>query len=212
MAISKLLERARSTAVITALIGFAFSLPVEAASLFKGAQFHFRTGPLSATLSGKAAEVSGGRGFSVSNTIDLDGEVFTSSRDSYVIRGILAHDLASAQTMYAYMGVGRRFYLWSNGMVVETMEKGTSVTSVPKWRYYVGADAGFARVVAFNYGPVLEVASTLIDIGVHGGAIYQMTKSLGIDLHLGKSMGFGFSSVTVGCSTTRMFLGLSYFF
>ena len=172
----------------------------------KESQFHFRVGKVSGSYSGP---VSGT--FSVSNSLDFEGEFFTAPKTSWTFRSILAHDLSAGRMMYAYAGVGHNWYLWSDRVKMDAPDGATSFSSIPRWRYYIGADIGISQAIVYTYSPVLQAVSVLIDFGGHCAVIYQVNRSFGIEGQFGYTMGFGFSSVSVGATTNRFLFGVSYY-
>ena len=207
---SKLRLRSYERVALFAVVGLAAALLVlgaDSRAETTGSQFHFRTGMVSGNFGGA---VSGS--FSVTNSMDFDYEIFSATKRSWVLRSIMAYDLTEARLMYAYTGVGRRFYIKSNGMMFDDAQGGNRVSAVPKMRYYLGFDAGISQVVVKTFGTVLQASSALLDLGGHAGLIYQVSKAVGVDAQFGYTIGQGFSSVTVGAKTMRVLLGVSYFF
>ncbi|MEQ1875609.1 MAG: hypothetical protein ABL958_03120 [Bdellovibrionia bacterium] len=170
-------------------------------------QLHVRTG----LLDGKYFGATSGD-FQVTSTLDIDHETFIANRRSRVFRAILGIDLISAKPFYTYAGTGMRFYVNSKGMRFDRSDDQYALMSYPRYRYYFGWDAGIAQVIVRSLGKVLQVVSSMIDIGVCGGAVWQVDRDFGIDLHVGVTSGYGFSSVAVVGYTTRALLGMTYYF
>lgn len=167
-------------------------------------EVHVRTGMISGSYSGP---VSGT--LPSSQLLDGEYELFTGPRSATTFRALIAYDLAKGRVGYGYAGMGRSYYLWGNGVNIESSDnKEASFTSIPKRRYYVGWDLGMSYVVVKEFGTVLTAHSEAIDVGAHLGFIWQVSKSIGIDLHGGYTKGFGFSSVAVSTTTTRIFAGV----
>lgn len=170
-------------------------------------QLQFRTGPISGSFSGPTDGE-----FSVTLPLDFAYEHFLGPRSSWLVRTILAHDSSEGRTAYAYSGIGFRGYFWSRGPRVESGIGGESIQIQPNRRYYYGLDLGISQVLLKSVGSVLEIRTSMIDFGPQVGVIQQMSKNIGLELHLGYTMGMGFSSVTASGNTMRTMLGLSYYY
>jgi hypothetical protein len=181
--------------------------PARAESASKLSQFHFRVGEVKGSFSGS---VTGD--FGVANSIDMDYEIFSASKRSTILRTIICQDLSAARLVYAYAGVGKRYYFKSSGAEWDNSEGGSRVYSVPKRRYYYGIDLGISQVVVKTFGPVLQASSAMFDLGGNLGIIQQLSKSVGLEAQAGVAYGIGFSSVSVSAITERLLVGVSYFF
>jgi len=180
----------------------AFAFERQASS-----QFHFRTGPISGNYSGAAPG-----SFSILTPLDFDYEQFLSPRSSWVIRMILAHDTQAGRVAYAYSGLGYRGYFWSQAVHVDSGTGAERIEVAPKRRYFYGFDLGISQVLLKTVGPVLETRSALIDFGPSLGVIQQVSRKVGVELHLGYTLGLGFSTVTASGSSLRTLVGLSYYY
>jgi hypothetical protein len=193
---------------ISAILLFAFLILISAfAKADDNTQLHIRTG----MLDGKYYGPTGGD-FVVTSTLDIDHETFLANRRSRVFRAILGIDIISAKPFYTYAGTGMRFYLNSKGMYFDRSDESYRILSYPKFRYYLGWDAGIAQVIVRSLGKVLQVVSSMIDVGACGGAVWQVDRNFGVEAHLGLTSGYGFSSVAVVGHTARVLLGVTYYF
>ena len=145
--------------------------------------------------------------FSLFTGIDLGFEFFISNKASWNIRGTFVEDMQRSRLLYMYAGIGRRFYLFSNGFYRSSIQDNRTINIVPRWRYYIGADVGIARVVNGNYGSVFEIASAVVEAGGHGGMIYQISQKIGVEAQVALSIGLGFSTVSLTSTTTRFLVG-----
>ncbi len=168
---------------------------------------HFRGG----YITGKYYGPQDG-GFEVPNALDLEYEVALSSQRSVIMRSMIAMQLETSKVLYTYSGSGMRYYFASKGMQVETEDEHVAFSSIPKWRYYWGWDAGVSTVVVQSLGKVLQVSSTMVDIGVNLGTAYQIDRKFAVELHTGVTNGQGFSSVSVFGYSIRVFGGMIYHF
>ncbi|MFZ9595104.1 MAG: hypothetical protein ACO3A2_03410 [Bdellovibrionia bacterium] len=203
------MQKHRLKMLFTSLLMALSVVPVAQAAPFLGSQFHMRLGLLSSSFYGPTTGSNW-----VPYTFDLEYEIFSSNRSSYTIRSILSFDISTSRMAYAFTGLGRRYYLNSSGLRYE-QESGISgdrVTTIPRFRTYVGAKLGVSQVRVKDFGPALQIPSTLFDLGPDLGAIYQITPSLGVEMNAGASLGLGFSSVSVTGISYYLFLGGSYFF
>jgi hypothetical protein len=182
---------------------------VSAAELTQGSQFDFHFGMLSASFTGPSPQTTGS--FSVTNTLGLAYESFSSAKSSYVFSSVLAYSLAKAQVDYMGVGFGRRFYLGSDGMAFEAVDKGVSIVSVPTWRYYAGFDGNVAMVDALDVTSSYIVEGAVFDLTGEFGIIYQLSRNVGLNFEVGLSYGFGFSSVALGEQSKRFLVGFTKF-
>jgi hypothetical protein len=173
-------------------------------------QLHVRLGLVEGQFTSPIPNTSGV--LSVPNTLDLEYELFSATHRSWYFRGTFAQNLSTARLSYAYAGVGRRFYLGAPGMAFDATDGETRVTEIPKWRYYVGFDLGISQVVVTTFGTALQANSGLVEPGVTAGTIYQVGRSMGLEVSAGASPGIGFTSVSVTSFILRMLFGISYYF
>jgi len=170
-------------------------------------QFHFRTGFVEAKVSGVVTN-----SFRLSLPIDMEYELFRSTRSSYTLRMMIGYDISGARIPYIYTGIGRRFYFSSTGMEVDESGSGMRVVSMPLWRYYFGGDIGLSQTTVTSFGTVLQSQSVGLDLGPNAGIIYQLTKSFGLEFQGGVNFALGFTTVSVNTFTYRALLGGTYFF
>lgn len=173
------------------------------------AQFHFRTGYFHDGFSGP---VNGS--IDTFAAVDLEYEILTSSHASYTIGTTLIYELMTARVHYSGVNIGRRYYLLGGGMSYDYTDSVTAqqIVSIPKWRAYAGAVAGVSQVSVRYLSSAFQTQSSLIEIGSNMGGIYQLTKAIGLELQLGVSLGFGFTTVSVNAFNIRTLLGGTYYF
>jgi len=174
-----------------------------------GSQLHTRMGYFHAGYSLQGVTQTS---VSLMSAFDLEYEMFSEMRGSYTFRTIIGYNFGKSMMDYNYIGLGRRYYLWSDGQPLAVSEGATQISTMPKLRYYVGGDLGISRIVLEPRGTTAEVASSLIDFGGHFGSIYQISPNLGLEAHAGLSYGWGFSRVAAGTVIMKFFLGTSFFF
>lgn len=184
-----------------------FITPTVAMAKTRASQLHLRTGLVYGDYGG---QFSGN--FSVPTALDIDYEVFTHNNRSYHFRFTQAIQLPDSVPFYTYGGGGYRFYFDSKGIVGNQSEPGILISTSPRWRYCVGVDAGIAQVVVQTFGSIVQAVSNMLDIGVNGGLMYQVGENLSLELQVGGSFGYSFSSVPEQGATGRLFLGGAYFF
>jgi hypothetical protein len=193
-----------------ALSFFFWTVPASFSSDdFRDRQLHFRSALLTTNVFGGSIS----RSYSVANTVDLEYETFNHSKASTVFRGTIAHSLELGRTVYAFMGLGRRFYFGSTGISVKTAGNGFEVDHIPKRRYYYGADLGYSSgVISVLKGTPLQTVTSMIDFGGVVGMLYQLSRSNAIEAQFGMSFGYGFSGVAAAAQTTRMLIGFAHSF
>lgn len=185
------------------------SVAMKASEVGNISEIHARTGMVNGKFVGPTVESSGS--FSVLTTLDVEYEKHTQTQQSYLLRGIIAYDQKTALMDYFYAGIGGRYYFQSQGRPLVDTYANDMIRSIPRWRFYGGWDAGLSQVLVITRGPVFQTYSTLFDVGVNGGAIYQLSDRVGLDFQLGYSFGYGFSSVAVVGNTVRALFGATFF-
>lgn len=150
--------------------------------------------------------------FQIPTALDLEYEIFKANKRALIFRSIIAMELETSKPFYTYFGSGYRFYFGSKGMQVDKTDDNINITSVPKWRYYWTIDAGISQAIIRSLGKVLQVTSTMIDIGANIGTTYQIDRRLALELQLGATTGQGFSSVSVIGYSVRALGGVVYHF
>lgn len=182
-----------------------FVVPIslaEAAST--SMQGHVRTGVVQGSFTGADSGE-----FSVVSSLELEGEVFTSSRASILAKATVSLDQQSGQFKYVYMGLGQRFYLLSRGRPVETYQEGVFASQRPNFRFFVEYGLGLAQIQVRSVTESLSVQSTVVELGGGGGTIYQISQNFGISFNLIWSKGFSVSSVSVDSTVIRGMIGVS---
>lgn len=193
----------RGLIVLACLITFANIQTAKADE----SQLHVRFGLLQGHYTGPE-----NGDFTIPNAFDLEYEIFKANQQSLIFRSIIAMELKTSKPYYTYYGSGYRFYFGSKGMQVEKADENISVSSLPRWKYFAGVDVGISQAIIRSLGKVLQVVSTMVDIGVHGGVSYQIDRRLSVELQLGVTSGQGFSSISVIGYSLRALGGLAYHF
>lgn len=185
-------------------------------------QFSIRTGlvkgiysnpiPVESDGDGNVQSELEGGGFMVVPAFDIDIEVFSNPKTSYIARTTIAMDLTDGKMKYNYLGIGARKYFKGAGIARSFQSDNTIIETVPKRRMYYGFDLGFSRVSVVSFGSVLSAVSTGIDFGGHGGYIKQLSSSWGLGVQAGASYAFGISAVSASGINIKLFSGLVYSF
>ena len=200
----------RQLELVAVLVGaWMISVPSQASEEYRNQQLHFRTGMLTTNVFGASLSTS----YSVTNAVDVEYEVFGHSRASTVFRGTIAHSLSLSRTIYAFMGLGRRFYFGSTALSIRSAGNGFEVDRIPRRRYYYGADLGYSSgIISVLKGTPLQTVTSMIDFGGVVGMNYQLSRGNSIEAQLGMSFGYGFSGVAASAQTTRMLIGFAHSF
>lgn len=170
-------------------------------------QLHTSIGMINGSYAGATSNT-----FSISQSLNLEYEIFYNTRMSYVARAQIAIDPTTGKMVYYGGFLGSRYYFKSTGMIFDNTTQDITFRSIPKWRFYMGWDVGIAQVVVAEVGPSLTALSTMLDFGGHVGSIYQLGKTWGIDVQLGYSYGYGFSTVSVTGTAMKLWVGGVYYF
>jgi hypothetical protein len=187
---------------------FILSFSVSAKALdVRDSQFHFRTGMLNGKYSGTFEG-----DFSVTAALDMEFEFFVLSNGAVPFRFIQAMDSPDSRPFYTYAGSGYRYYWRSRGMYSFQKMEGVMIEALPRYRMYLGAEAGVAQVLVKSFGPNVQSVANMFEVGVNVGAIYQITRKLGVEGQAGTTFGYGVSSTPTNGSTVRALIGASYFF
>lgn len=170
-------------------------------------QIHLRLGHVQGHYTGPQSG-----GFSIPTSTDLEYEIFLANQRSLIFRTILSMELETSKPFYSYSGTGMRYYFFSKGMQFDLEDEMVSMSATPRWRYYFGWDLGISQVIVKSLGRVLQITSTMVDIGGCIGTTYQIDRSFALEAHLGVTSGQGFSSVSVVGYSARALAGIVYQF
>ena len=200
----------RQLKIVAVLLGvWIVPFQSDASEDFRSQQLHFRTGMLTTNVFSASLSKS----YSVTNAVDVEYEVFGHSKVSTVFRGTIAHSLSLSRTIYAFMGLGRRFYFGSTAMSVRSAGNGFEVDRIPRRRYYYGADLGYSSgIISVLKGTPLQTVTSMIDFGGVLGMNYQLSRGNSIEAQVGMSYGYGFSGVSASAQTTRILIGFAHSF
>lgn len=186
-----------------ALLAVHFGLIAGAFASTSNVQAHLKGGMVNGTFTGI---VSGG--FSVSTSIEGEGEYLYSSHISLFSRATVALEPSSGQFKYIYMGLGQRYYFLSRGNSLESNYDGMYVEIVPRMRYFADWQLGLSQIQVKAETATLVAQATLLEYGVGLGAIYQVARNIGIEGSLGVSKGIAMSSVSVDSLIIRGLAGV----
>jgi hypothetical protein len=203
-------RRPRPSTLLSLFFLFFFLLPVLTIDEVRAAksQLHVHMGMINGSFSAPNAEP-----FSVSpNPTNLEIEFFLNNKKSLFARMTVALSMETGKAVYVYSGIGMRYYFKSTGNTVSAAEGGTALSTMPKWRYYYGWDLGVSRMIIAEFGPVLNVTTTMLDFGGHMGIIKQMGKAWGLEVQMGLSFGYGMSNISGTGQTMRVMIGGAYYF
>jgi hypothetical protein len=127
---------------------------------------------------------------------------------------MLVNDFSDGRVVYAYSGVGKRYYILSGGIRYDYSNNNSSeqLISFPKWRAYLGGDLGISQLVVQVLSLTTISSTALLEFGPSAGAIFQYDKSFGLELAGGLSAGLGFAGLSTSALTARFFIGGSYYF
>lgn len=169
---------------------------------------HLLVGNVSGSFSGD----SKGQ-FSISQALNTEIEFLYNPRTSFILRNILAIDQATSKNVYNLTSVGQRYYWKGVTAPIEIIDvDGSKYSILPKQRYYIGYDVGVSQVVVTSLGPILDAVSTMVDVGVNLGGMYQLTEKWAIEGQAAFTRTQGFSSISVTGTTTRLMAGMAFFF
>jgi hypothetical protein len=189
-----------------AAVQVGFVNPAQATTDIRKSQVHVRTGILSGSYKGTFSGE-----FEVTSALDFDFEMFIANTTSVLFRFLQGLD-SDSRPYYTYAGSGMRYFFDSKGTSADQSEGGLSIVSRPRIRTYLGGDLGVAQVIVRSFGPNVQSVANMLDVGANLGAIWQINDNLGLEVHVGKSVGYGMSSTPQNGDSTRYFIGGSYFF
>lgn len=151
--------------------------------------------------------------FSISQALNTEIEFLYNPKTSFILRNILAIDQATSKNIYNLTSIGQRYYWRGVTSPTEIVDvDGSKYSILPKHRYYIGYDVGISQVVVTSLGPILDAVSTMLDVGVNLGGIYQITEKWAFEGQAAMTKTQGFSAISVNGTTSRMMLGVAYFF
>ena len=151
--------------------------------------------------------------FSISQALNTEIEFLYNPKTSFILRNILAIDQSTSKNIYNLTSIGQRYYWKGVTAPTEIIDvDGSKYSILPKQRYYIGYDVGVSQVVVTSLGPILDAVSTMVDVGVNAGGMYQLTDKWAIEAQAAFTRTQGFSAISVTGTTTRLMAGLAFFF
>lgn len=189
----------------------AAALPCVAARAsepeLRASQVHIRSGYFGGSV--KAQDY--GSTLSIVGAMDLEYEVLLSGRRGAFVRATLGYDSASSRMPYSGLGAGMRYYFLGSGGRYESSSGGDRIERSPRLRAFAGPELGIAQVTVQRVGPVLNVTSTVLEVGGSIGVIRQLGGNLGIELLGAAHTGFGFANVSAASTVYRILVGVSLY-
>lgn len=150
--------------------------------------------------------------FIVNLAFDVGAEYYVGPEGSVLVRFIQALDSPNSVPFYTYAGSGIRHYYMGRGPYNVQTDETTFISSRPKLRAYVGGELGVAQVIVKSFGQVLQSVANMAEFGLNTGAIYQVSDKVGLEAHVGGTLGYGISSTSASGHTLRAMVGITYFF
>lgn len=193
-----------STAFVIAFLGFIGVAQSHDQSRF---QMFVRSGMIQGEYDGTFSGE-----FTVNLALDIGAEYYIGPDGAVLVRFIQALDSPNSVPFYTYAGSGMRHYYMGRGPFNVQSDETTFISSRPKVRAYVGAEIGVAQVIVKTFGQVLQSVANMAEFGLNTGAIYQVSDRLGIEAHVGGTLGYGISSTSASGHTLRGLVGVTYFF
>jgi hypothetical protein len=138
-------------------------------------------------------------------SLDINYEFKNYAQRSYFVKLVLP-TVAAAGSGYFVGALGINYYISGLSAPFLFLREGTSLTMLPKLRYFWGAHLGIGYLV---YSTNLSKKSDLnFEIGLHAGASYNFSNSWGMkgEASVGKGTGVATSSMVM-----RFFVGATYF-
>lgn len=177
-------------------------------NVFADKQLHFREGLVRGAYDGVGVISDD---LETGTLLDMELEFFTSNRRSWFISTTYAMDFKENVMEYTYLGGGANYYVFSNGMHFDHSVEGRTFKSYPKWRYYVGWQAGISSIVLQRIGEFLQINSFGYDFGGHVGINRKIKDKWGVEFRLSYDVTTGFTTVSVGGWTAKALVGLTYY-
>ena len=150
--------------------------------------------------------------FSTFPAIELEAELFISSKMSTIIKTVFAMDLGKAKVFYSGVAGGQRFYFSGPSMLFDRQEGDFQIESYRPHRFFGGYEVGVAQVLVQEFTPALSIVSSIAELTGTFGYNYQMNKSIGLEVATSFGYGFGFSTVAVTGFNMRFTGGMTYYF
>lgn len=177
---------------------------------FKGQQLTFSTGSIQTSFTEKdpglensTDELASGSASAL--PVDLSYEFTINEKASWFLRGI-GPLIPSSSDNYLFGGVGVNFYFMSISSAAVFKDTEIELMIRPKWRYYWGLNAGVGNL---SYTTETEQKNdTILEMGLHAGAIYSINKEWGLKAEGSFNRGIG---TLTEVSTTKVLLGATMY-
>ncbi len=172
-----------------------------------GRQFHLRSGLIKGSYSGPVNS-----SFSTFPSIELEAELFFSSKVSTIIKSIFAMDFGKAKVFYSGVAGGQRFYFSGPSLYFSRSEGDFEIQSYSPHRFFGGYEVGVSQVLVQEFTSAFSVVGSVAEFTGTFGYNYQLNETLGLELVTSFGYGFGFTTVAVNGFNMRFTGGVSYYF
>lgn len=143
-------------------------------------------------------------GSSSSLPIEFGGEIFSTPKRSYFLRGG-GPLVASGTDRLFYVNTGINFYLSPLGSPLKVSTDKFNIRVIPKFRYYIGIQAGTSYLI---YSTKSQTKSDILfELGGQGGGIYSISTQWGLKAEASIMKGTG---ALVSSMTMKVLLGATY--
>ena len=141
--------------------------------------------------------------------LDVEYDLFASSKMAYAFRAILAPDLSDRDLNYAYVGIGQRYFFGGPSANISRSEEGSTVSVKPGVNFFVGWDFGMSHSILSRVGS-LAAASTAMDFGATGGSNWYLSDGIAVQVGASFSYALGFTTLAASGIVIKSFIGISF--
>lgn len=126
-------------------------------------------------------------------SLDLSYNFLADLKKSYYVRTVIPV-MASNSTGYVLGAMGMNFYFYSLASTNTVRDQSSSISIIPKMRYYIGPEAGVGYLIYAT--KTAEKSDVVFELGGRGGAIYNFKKDWGAKAELSAARGTGVATTS----------------
>jgi hypothetical protein len=147
--------------------------------------------------------------------VNLEAEfwLYQKPTQALAFRLLVANESDLGRTRFLGAGAGQRYFIFSDGRVVEQETAAGFVEIRPRWAPFIGWDVDAGQFLVLPVGDVLSAYATMLDVDASLGARYFFSKTFSMDALAGYTYGTSItSSVNATMTMIRVFLGVGLSF
>lgn len=147
--------------------------------------------------------------------VNIQGELwfYNDQKTAWVVNAIISNESSLGRARYFSSGFGQRYFLWSDGNMIDQKAGDDFIQVKPNWAFYAGWDFSMSQFLVVPFTSTLASYSTLGGAGVTVGVKKILSPQLALNFQGGFSYNYSvFSSTSVAANIVQILGGVSYAF